>query len=109
VWEGETNLMKYFVGWNADVRRKIGRNGCPFSVGWDDVYWQSWVELVGQSNLSHRCRSERPWMVSKLLLVVREVDEAIRRNYRMRDKAGGARVPCDLFSNPIVTERPQCS
>jgi hypothetical protein len=92
--------MKYFVGWNADVRRKIGRNGCPFSV---------WVELVGQSNLSHRCRSERPWMVSKLLLVVREVDEAIRRNYRMRDKGGGARVPCDLFSNPIVTKRPQCS
>jgi hypothetical protein len=25
----------------------------------------------------------------------------------MRDKSGGARVPCDLFSNPIVTERPQ--
>ena len=49
VWEGETNAV---------VRRKIGQNGCPFSVGWDDVYWQSWVELVGQSNLSHRCRSE---------------------------------------------------
>jgi len=27
--EGEMNLMKYFAGWNADARRKIGRNGCP--------------------------------------------------------------------------------
>ena len=50
-------------------------------------------------------------MVSELLLVVREVDEAIclREEIVMRDKSGGARVPCDLFSNPIVTERPQCS
>jgi hypothetical protein len=49
--------MKYFER-KAVVRRKLGRNGCPFSVGWDDVYWQIRAELVGQSKLSHRCRSE---------------------------------------------------
>jgi hypothetical protein len=53
--EGEMNLMKYFARWNADVWRA---KRLIFSVGWDEVYWQGWAELVGQNNLSHCCRLE---------------------------------------------------
>jgi len=76
----------------------------PFSVGWDEVYW-----LVVQ-NLSHRCL---PSMVSELFLVVREVDEVVvdteLSHAGLSKVVGGAQVPCDLFSNPILSERPPCS
>jgi hypothetical protein len=42
----------------------------PFSVGWDEVYWQSWAELVGQDNGVIVVAQKRPWMVSDLLVAV---------------------------------------
>ena len=49
--EGEMNLMKYIARRNADARRKIG---LPLSLGWDEVYWRSWLGQTTESLLSLR-------------------------------------------------------
>jgi hypothetical protein len=61
----EMNLMKYFAGWNSDVRRKIGWNGCSSLLGG----WSLSVEL-GTASQAEQLESslslKRPWMVSEL-------------------------------------------
>ncbi len=36
---GEGEMMKYFAGWNANVRVENRVKLLPFGVGWDEVYW----------------------------------------------------------------------
>lgn len=49
--------------------------------------------------LSHRCHKKQPWMVSDLLLAIREVDEVnsfAGRNCGLRDFASGG-VRCHVI------------
>jgi hypothetical protein len=66
------NLKKYIARWNE--RRKIGRNAYPSAQEGRSLSAElgraSWAE-----QLSHRCHKKQPWMVSDLLLAIREVDE----------------------------------
>jgi hypothetical protein len=62
------------------------------------------AELVGQINKVIVVTQKQPWMLSDLLLAIREVDEVIhlQEEIVVCGTSGGA--PCDLLSNPILTE-----
>ncbi len=51
-------FQKFFLAFFSFARSPATALACIYSVGLDEVCWQSWVELVGQNNLSHCYCSE---------------------------------------------------